>query len=161
MRTPIGPSHVSNTNSQLLSRFSFAAAGEIRYTRLGDTGLIVSSVALGTMQFGGKMNMGNLGQENTTRMVKVALDKGVNFIDTACTAQGKARHWRVISQTRSIQVKAKVRKTHGRSGSRSYTGLRPSTILEFLSAPACRDSGTLAGGSDGRRSRKRAGEFGA
>jgi aryl-alcohol dehydrogenase-like predicted oxidoreductase len=29
------------------------------------------------------MNMGNLGQEDTTRMVKFALDRGVNFIDTA------------------------------------------------------------------------------
>jgi len=45
--------------------------------------LIVSEVALGSMQFGGKMNMGNLGQEDTTRMVKQALDRGVNFIDTA------------------------------------------------------------------------------
>src|ERR1035441_7587717 len=53
------------------------------YRKLGNTGLIVSSVALGTMQFGGKMNMGNLGQEDTTRMVKLALDKGINFIDTA------------------------------------------------------------------------------
>jgi aryl-alcohol dehydrogenase-like predicted oxidoreductase len=35
------------------------------------------------MQFGGKMNMGNLGQEDTTRMVKLALDGGINFIDTA------------------------------------------------------------------------------
>jgi aryl-alcohol dehydrogenase-like predicted oxidoreductase len=43
----------------------------------------VSEVALGTMQFGGKMNMGNLGQEDTTRMVKLALDRGINFIDTA------------------------------------------------------------------------------
>src|SRR5271167_4062721 len=55
----------------------------MRYRKLGNTGLIVSEVALGTMQFGGKMNMGNLGQEDTTRMVKVALDKGINFIDTA------------------------------------------------------------------------------
>ena len=49
----------------------------------GNTGLIVSSVALGTMQFGGKMNMGNLSQEDTSRMVKLALDRGINFIDTA------------------------------------------------------------------------------
>jgi aryl-alcohol dehydrogenase-like predicted oxidoreductase len=55
----------------------------MRYTKLGNTGLIVSRVALGTMQFGGKMNMGNLGQEDTSRMVKMALDGGVNFIDTA------------------------------------------------------------------------------
>jgi aryl-alcohol dehydrogenase-like predicted oxidoreductase len=55
----------------------------MKYRKLGNTGLIVSSVALGTMQFGGKMNMGNLGQEDTTRMVKLALDGGINFIDTA------------------------------------------------------------------------------
>jgi aryl-alcohol dehydrogenase-like predicted oxidoreductase len=55
----------------------------MKYRKLGNTGLIVSEVALGTMQFGGKMKMGNLGQEDTTRMVKQALDRGINFIDTA------------------------------------------------------------------------------
>jgi aryl-alcohol dehydrogenase-like predicted oxidoreductase len=55
----------------------------MRYRKLGNTGLIVSELALGTMQFGGKMNMGNLDQEDTTRMVKAALDWGINFIDTA------------------------------------------------------------------------------
>jgi aryl-alcohol dehydrogenase-like predicted oxidoreductase len=66
-------------------QFSFAAQGvwEMKHRKLGNTGLIVSEVALGTMQFGGKMNMGNLGQEDTTRMVKFALDRGINFIDTA------------------------------------------------------------------------------
>jgi aryl-alcohol dehydrogenase-like predicted oxidoreductase len=57
----------------------------MKYKKLGNTGLIVSGLALGTMQFGGRMNMGNLGQEATTRMVKAALDKGINFIDTADT----------------------------------------------------------------------------
>jgi aryl-alcohol dehydrogenase-like predicted oxidoreductase len=55
----------------------------MKYRKLGNTGLIVSEVALGTMQFGGRMNMGNLGQEATTKMVKLALDRGINFIDTA------------------------------------------------------------------------------
>jgi aryl-alcohol dehydrogenase-like predicted oxidoreductase len=55
----------------------------MKYRKLGNTGLIVSEIALGSMQFGGKMNMGNLGQDGTTRMVKQALDLGVNFIDTA------------------------------------------------------------------------------
>ena len=55
----------------------------MKYRKLGHTGLIVSEVALGSMQFGGKMNMGNLNQQDTTRMVKVALDNGINFIDTA------------------------------------------------------------------------------
>ena len=34
----------------------------MKYRKLGNTGLIVSELALGSMQFGGKMNMGNLGQ---------------------------------------------------------------------------------------------------
>jgi aryl-alcohol dehydrogenase-like predicted oxidoreductase len=55
----------------------------MKYRKLGNTGLIVSELALGTMQFGGRMNMGNLGQEDTTRMVKFALERGINFIDTA------------------------------------------------------------------------------
>jgi aryl-alcohol dehydrogenase-like predicted oxidoreductase len=55
----------------------------MKYRKLGNTGVIVSELALGTMQFGGKMNMGNLGQEDTARMVKLALDMGINFIDTA------------------------------------------------------------------------------
>jgi aryl-alcohol dehydrogenase-like predicted oxidoreductase len=55
----------------------------MKHRKLGNTGLIVSEVALGTMQFGGRMNMGNLGREDTARMVKAALDKGINFIDTA------------------------------------------------------------------------------
>src|ERR1700728_4734402 len=56
---------------------------KMKYRKLGNTGLIVSEVALGSMQFGGKMNMGNLGQEQTTRMVQLALERGINFIDTA------------------------------------------------------------------------------
>src|SRR6202162_2724128 len=55
----------------------------MKHRKLGHTGLIVSEVALGSMQFGGTMNMGNLGQEDTTRSVKVALDNGINFVDTA------------------------------------------------------------------------------
>jgi aryl-alcohol dehydrogenase-like predicted oxidoreductase len=50
----------------------------MRYRKLGNIGLIVSGVALGTMQFGGRMKVGNLGQEDTTRMVKLALDGGIN-----------------------------------------------------------------------------------
>lgn len=52
------------------------------YRKLGNSGLIVSALALGTMQFGGK-GLGNLGQKETDSMVKLALDHGINFIDTA------------------------------------------------------------------------------
>ncbi len=55
----------------------------MKYRRLGHSGLIVSEVALGTMQFGQKMNMGNLDQKATNDLVGFALDQGINFIDTA------------------------------------------------------------------------------
>lgn len=55
----------------------------MKYRTLGNTGLIVSELALGSMQFGGKMNMGGLDQNATTEMIKFALDRGINFIDTA------------------------------------------------------------------------------
>ena len=64
----------------------------MKYRKLGNTGLIVSEVALGTMQFGGKMNMGNLGQEDTTRMVKLALTgESTSSIRPTCTASGRAK----------------------------------------------------------------------
>ncbi|GAA5520663.1 1-deoxyxylulose-5-phosphate synthase YajO [Fodinibius salicampi] len=50
---------------------------------MGNSGLIVSEVGLGTMQFGEDMQMGGLGQEETNEMVKFALDHGINYIDTA------------------------------------------------------------------------------
>ncbi|MBZ0278116.1 MAG: aldo/keto reductase [Anaerolineae bacterium] len=55
----------------------------MQYRRLGNSGLVVSALALGTMQFGKKMNMGGLDQQATTNMIKFALDRGINFIDTA------------------------------------------------------------------------------
>ncbi len=55
----------------------------MQYRTLGNTGLLVSAVSLGTMQFGSKMNAGNLDQAATTEMVKFALDRGINLIDTS------------------------------------------------------------------------------
>jgi aryl-alcohol dehydrogenase-like predicted oxidoreductase len=55
----------------------------MEYRKLGHSGLIVSAVALGSMQFGNGMNMGNLDQNETNKMIKFALDHGINFIDTA------------------------------------------------------------------------------
>jgi aryl-alcohol dehydrogenase-like predicted oxidoreductase len=54
----------------------------MKYRTMGKTGLVVSAVSLGTMQFGTN-KLGNLDQKATTAMVRHALDKGINFIDTA------------------------------------------------------------------------------
>ncbi len=55
----------------------------MEYRKLGHSGLIVSSVSLGTMQFGSGMNLGNLDQKATDEMVGFAVDRGINFVDTA------------------------------------------------------------------------------
>lgn len=52
----------------------------MRYRTLGNTGLNVSVVGLGTNQFGGKVD-----EAGTAAIVHRALDLGINFIDTANT----------------------------------------------------------------------------
>ena len=46
-----------------VDHFAVQGGEDVRHRTLGHTGLIVSEVALGSMQFGGQMNMGNLGQD--------------------------------------------------------------------------------------------------
>jgi aryl-alcohol dehydrogenase-like predicted oxidoreductase len=58
----------------------------MRYNLLGQTGLYVSELCLGTMTFGGKgfwEVMGGLKQDAVNAQVKEAFDAGINFIDTA------------------------------------------------------------------------------
>ena len=58
----------------------------MKYNLLGQTGLYVSELCLGTMTFGGKgfwENIGKLQIDDVTNLVKTAFDKGINFIDTA------------------------------------------------------------------------------
>ncbi|MDR0787909.1 MAG: aldo/keto reductase [Gemmatimonadota bacterium] len=58
----------------------------MRYNRLGNTGLVVSEICLGTMTFGGRgfwTSIGTLDQSVADRLVSRALEAGVNFIDTA------------------------------------------------------------------------------
>jgi aryl-alcohol dehydrogenase-like predicted oxidoreductase len=58
----------------------------MRYNVLGQTGLFVSELCLGTMTFGGGgmwTAIGTLGTKEAEELVAVALDSGINFIDTA------------------------------------------------------------------------------
>lgn len=59
----------------------------MRMRQLGNSGLFVSELCLGTMTFGGSEGMwgliGQLGQDEVDQIVKGALDGGINFIDTA------------------------------------------------------------------------------
>jgi aryl-alcohol dehydrogenase-like predicted oxidoreductase len=59
----------------------------MRYHLLGQTGLYVSELCLGTMTYGGNKgiweSIGNLQQDAVNEQVKLAVEEGINFIDTA------------------------------------------------------------------------------
>jgi len=58
----------------------------MKYNLLGNTGLKVSELCLGTMTFGGRgmwTAIGTLPQEQVNNLVKTSVDGGINFIDTA------------------------------------------------------------------------------
>ncbi len=58
----------------------------MKYNLLGNTGLKVSELCLGTMTFGGKgmwTAIGTLPQDEVDTLVKKSVDAGINFIDTA------------------------------------------------------------------------------
>jgi aryl-alcohol dehydrogenase-like predicted oxidoreductase len=59
---------------------------EMRYQQLGRSGLRISELTLGTMTFGGKGDFKNVGDTDAggaRRQIDLALDAGVNLIDTA------------------------------------------------------------------------------
>ena len=58
----------------------------MEYRQLGRSGLKVSALTLGTMTFGGKARfsyVGNTDQAGAARIVDIALDSGVNLLDTS------------------------------------------------------------------------------
>jgi aryl-alcohol dehydrogenase-like predicted oxidoreductase len=58
----------------------------MKYNLLGNTGLKVSELCMGTMTFGGRgmwTAIGTLPQEQVNLLMKQAVDGGINFIDTA------------------------------------------------------------------------------
>ena len=111
--------------------------------KLGQTGLFVSELCLGTMTFGGGDGMwgkiGNLQQDEADRLVARAIDGGINFIDTADvysegrseTITGQAiRNLKVPRD--EIVVATKVYGTTG--GGANNRGLSRSHILNGVKA---------------------------
>ena len=58
----------------------------MKYNFLGNTGVVVSEICFGTMTFGGKgywEAIGKVQQKEVNELMKVVVDSGINFIDTA------------------------------------------------------------------------------
>src|ERR1700759_301126 len=96
----------------------------MRFKKLGNTGLLVSEICLGTMTFGSGdgpwRHIGTLDQDAVDKIVRTAFAHGVNFLDTADvyhdgrseTLTGQALH--NLGITRDQYVLAT--KVHGRMG---------------------------------------------
>jgi aryl-alcohol dehydrogenase-like predicted oxidoreductase len=85
----------------------------LKYKRLGKCGVKVSELCLGTMIFGAQVN-----EDTATKIVRRAIDLGVNFIDTADVyARGKSEEivGKIIKDMRreDIVLATKVRQRMG------------------------------------------------
>ncbi|HEX2936223.1 MAG TPA: aldo/keto reductase, partial [Bacteroidales bacterium] len=112
----------------------------MKYNLLGNTGLKVSELCLGTMTFGGKgmwTAIGTLPQEQVNALVKQSVDSGINFIDTAnvysegLSEQMTGQAIRDLGLNRySLVIATKVR---GRMGDApNNTGLSRKHILQQI-----------------------------
>jgi len=80
----------------------FNGENPIRYKTLGNSGLFVSELCLGAMTFGGDEGIwgkiGNLQQKEADELIKIALEAGINFIDTA-NVYGFGASERIVGQS--------------------------------------------------------------
>ena len=74
----------------------------MEYKTLGNTGLLVSTLCLGTMTFAGGEGMwgaiGNVDQSGADDLIKASLDAGINFFDTA-DVYSEGRSEQVLGQS--------------------------------------------------------------
>lgn len=96
----------------------------MRYRRLGQSGLFVSELCLGTMTFGGNEGLwgqiGQLQQDAADDLMRCALDAGINFIDTA-NVYAEGRSEEILGQSlRNLGAKRDelviATKVHGQMG---------------------------------------------
>ncbi|WP_031425506.1 aldo/keto reductase [Flavimarina sp. Hel_I_48] len=114
----------------------------MKYTILGNTGLIVSELCFGTMTFGAKgrfKEIGGVDQNAANDLLKQAVDAGVNFVDTANVYSeglseeitGKAIKNIGISR-KSLIIATKVRGTMGEGPNQK--GLTRKHIIDQVDA---------------------------
>ncbi|WP_105979308.1 aldo/keto reductase [Bacillus paralicheniformis] len=112
----------------------------MKYKALGNTGLFVSELSLGTMTFGGTGGIwglvGTLGQKEVNELVAEALDAGVNFFDTANVyAEGRSEELlgnAIKSRRKEVIIATKVRSRSGPGV--NQVGLTRAHIMDEIDA---------------------------
>jgi aryl-alcohol dehydrogenase-like predicted oxidoreductase len=113
----------------------------MRYRKLGNTGLFVSEICLGTMTFGGQGSfydkVGKVGQKDANAIVSRALASGVNFIDTADVYSGGLSETILGQALKDLAVKRSdiviATKVNGRMGpGPNDTGISRGHIMDAV-----------------------------
>jgi aryl-alcohol dehydrogenase-like predicted oxidoreductase len=117
------------------------------YKTLGNTGLLVSRLCLGTMTFGGAKGVwktiGAVDQAGADELVKAAIESGINFFDTADVySDGESE--RTLGQSfKNLNIARKdiviATKVFGRVGpGRNDVGASRGHIMDAIDASLCR-----------------------
>ncbi|MGV3585610.1 MAG: aldo/keto reductase [Adhaeribacter sp.] len=104
----------------------------MKYRKLGETGIEVSEISLGTWQVGGKWGE-TFSHENADNILNAAVDAGINFIDTADVygdgESEKAVGRLVRSRSEKIAVATKCGRRLSPHVNESYT---PEALRKFV-----------------------------
>ncbi len=103
----------------------------MKYRRLGNSGLEVSVIGLGTNNFGGVLIGGRMGYDETEKVLNRTIDEGINFIDTSNTyGKGLAEEFlgKILKGRRDkVLLSTKVGNNRG-DGPNQYGGSRKHII---------------------------------
>lgn len=104
----------------------------MRYRTLGKTGLEISEISLGTWQVGGKWGSG-FDSESAENILNQAIDKGINFIDTADVYENGLSEQAVGKVIRSRKEKVYIATKCGRFLSpHTNAKYQPKALREYV-----------------------------
>jgi aryl-alcohol dehydrogenase-like predicted oxidoreductase len=122
----------------------------MQYKTLGDTGLLVSTLCLGTMTFGGGQDtamadariwkmIGETGQSEADALVKASIDAGINFLDTADVYSGGQSEKTLGQALKNLNIRRSdvviATKVYGRVGQgRNDVGASRGHIMDAVEA---------------------------
>ncbi|MGY2686103.1 aldo/keto reductase [Pseudomonas tolaasii] len=115
----------------------------MKYKTLGNTGLLVSQLCLGTMTFSGSSgvykHIGNVDQAGADELVKASIEAGVNFFDTADVYSGGESESTLGQSFKNLGLARKdyvlATKVYSRMGqSRNDVGASRSHIMDAVEA---------------------------
>lgn len=104
----------------------------MNYRKLGKTGFEISEISLGTWQVGGKWGSG-FDDQNADQIINMAIDQGVNFIDTADVYEMGMSETAVGRVVRSRSEQVYVASKCGRQiNPHNNEGYKPAVLQKYV-----------------------------